>query len=92
MLSVTLLTCAIQELRDNIEKLRELPVITKSGNYLPLRNLADIEITDGAPMLTSENGRLISWVFIDIEGTSIGEYINTAKQALNAELQNAAPL
>jgi len=76
-----------RELRDNIEKLRELPVITKSGNYLPLRNLADIEITDGAPMLTSENGRLISWVFIDIEGTSIGEYINTAKQALNAELK-----
>lgn len=76
-----------RELRDNIEKLRELPVITKSGNYLPLRNLADIEITDGAPMLTSENGRLISWVFIDIEGTSIGEYITTAKQALNAELK-----
>ncbi|ABX51462.1 heavy metal efflux pump, CzcA family [Shewanella baltica OS195] len=75
-----------RELRDNIEKLRELPVITKSGHYLPLRNLADIEINDGAPMLKSENGRLISWVFIDIEGTSIGEYIATAKTALDAEL------
>ena len=39
-----------------------------------------------APMLKSENGRLISWVFIDIEGTSIGEYIATAKTALDAEL------
>ena len=75
-----------RELRDNIEKLRELPVITKSGNYLPLRNLADIEITDGAPMLKSENGRLISWVFIDIEGTSIGEYIKDAKTALDQNL------
>jgi len=75
-----------RELRDNIEKLRELPVVTKSGHYLPLRNLADIEITDGAPMLKSENGRLISWVFVDIEGTSIGEYIEEAKAALNAEL------
>lgn len=73
-------------LRDNIEKLRELPVITKTGHYLPLRNLADIEITDGAPMLKSENGRLISWVFVDIEGTSIGEYIDEAKLALNNEL------
>ncbi|ABV34823.1 heavy metal efflux pump, CzcA family [Shewanella sediminis HAW-EB3] len=72
-----------RELRDNIEKLRELPVITKTGHYLPLRNLADIEITDGAPMLKSENGRLISWVFVDIEGTSIGEYIDEAKQALD---------
>ncbi|WP_299797713.1 efflux RND transporter permease subunit [uncultured Shewanella sp.] len=75
-----------RELRDNIEKLRELPVITKTGHYLPLRNLADIEITDGAPMLKSENGRLISWVFVDIEGTSIGEYIDEAKQALDSEL------
>ncbi|EDQ02379.1 copper/silver efflux system, membrane component [Shewanella benthica] len=75
-----------RELRDNIEKLRELPVITKTGHYLPLRHLADIEITDGAPMLKSENGRLISWVFIDIEGTSIGEYIEQAKSALDSEL------
>ncbi|WP_076413384.1 efflux RND transporter permease subunit [Shewanella sp. UCD-KL12] len=75
-----------RELRDNIEKLRELPVITKTGHYLPLRNLADIEITDGAPMLKSENGRLISWVFVDIEGTSIGEYIEEAKTALNEQL------
>ncbi|RTR38150.1 efflux RND transporter permease subunit [Shewanella canadensis] len=75
-----------RELRDNIEKLRELPVITKTGHYLPLRNLADIEITDGAPMLKSENGRLISWVFVDIEGTSIGEYIDEAKSALDNEL------
>ena len=75
-----------RELRDNIEKLRELPVITKTGHYLPLRNLADIEITDGPPMLKSENGRLISWVFVDIEGTSIGEYIDQAKSALENEL------
>ncbi|ABO25400.1 efflux RND transporter permease subunit [Shewanella loihica] len=74
-------------LRDNIEKLRELPVITKSGHYLPLRNLADIEITDGAPMLKSENGRLISWVFVDIQNTSIGEYIDEAKSALDQQLK-----
>ncbi|MGL4612301.1 MAG: efflux RND transporter permease subunit, partial [Shewanella sp.] len=30
---------------------------------------------------------LISWVFIDIDGASIGEYIASAKQALNAELK-----
>ncbi len=75
-----------RELRDNIEKLRELPVITKTGHYLPLRNLADIEISDGAPMLKSENGRLISWVFVDIEGTSIGEYIQEARAALDNQL------
>ncbi|MFQ6372340.1 efflux RND transporter permease subunit [Shewanella sp. YIC-542] len=75
-----------RELRDNIDKLRNLPVITKSGHYLPLRNLADIAITDGAPMLKSENGRLISWVFVDISGTSIGEYIETVKPILASQI------
>ncbi len=76
-----------REMRDNIEKLRHLPVTTTTGHYLSLGDLADIQISDGAPMLKSENGRLISWVFIDIQNVSIGEYIKQAKQALDQELQ-----
>ncbi|QSX29956.1 efflux RND transporter permease subunit [Shewanella cyperi] len=76
-----------RELRDNIEKLRELPVITKTGHYLPLGNLAQIEISDGPPMLKSENGRLISWVFVDIGDISIGEYIEAAQAALDQQLK-----
>ncbi|WP_028115384.1 efflux RND transporter permease subunit [Ferrimonas senticii] len=73
-------------LRDDIHKLRNLPVLTKTGKYVPLGNLATIELRDGAPMLTSENGRLISWVFVDIDGVSIGDYIKTARAALDNEL------
>ncbi|WP_285163670.1 efflux RND transporter permease subunit [Shewanella goraebulensis] len=76
-----------RELRDSIEKLRDLPVLTKTGKYLPLGNLATITISDGAPMLASENGRLISWVFVDLDNISIGEYITTAKEALNEQIQ-----
>ncbi|MBV7316328.1 efflux RND transporter permease subunit [Shewanella sp. NIFS-20-20] len=76
-----------RELRDNLQKLQDLPVVTKSGHYLPLGNLADISISDGAPMLKSENGRLISWVFVDIKGVSIGEYIDNAKLALDSQLE-----
>ncbi|PMG78933.1 cation transporter [Shewanella sp. 10N.286.51.B7] len=76
-----------RELRDSIEKLQDLPVMTKTGKYLPLGNLATISISDGAPMLASENGRLISWVFVDLDNISIGEYIATAKQALNEQVQ-----
>ncbi|MEZ9142775.1 MULTISPECIES: efflux RND transporter permease subunit [unclassified Shewanella] len=76
-----------RELRDSIEKLQDLPVMTKTGKYLPLGNLATISISDGAPMLASENGRLISWVFVDLDNISIGEYIATVKQALNEQVQ-----
>ncbi|WP_417348105.1 efflux RND transporter permease subunit [Ferrimonas sp.] len=75
-----------RELRDDIDKLRALPVVTAKGHYIPLSNIADISISDGAPMLKSENGRLISWVFVDIKGLSIGEYIDQARQALDSEL------
>ncbi|GIU40177.1 cation transporter [Shewanella sairae] len=75
-----------RELRDSIEKLEDLPVLTKTGKYLPLGNLASITISDGAPMLASENGRLISWVFVDLKDISIGEYIETARAALDEQI------
>jgi Cu(I)/Ag(I) efflux system membrane protein CusA/SilA len=75
------------ELRDDIEKIKKIPVITKNGNYLPLELLAKIEITEGAPVLKSENGRLISWVFIDTKNISIGDYIKKAKLKLDTELE-----
>ncbi|ABV89299.1 efflux RND transporter permease subunit [Shewanella pealeana] len=75
-----------RELRDSIEKLEDLPVLTKTGKYLPLGNLASISISDGAPMLASENGRLISWVFVDLKDISIGEYITSARAALDEQI------
>ncbi|QLE87384.1 efflux RND transporter permease subunit [Shewanella sp. Scap07] len=75
-----------RELRDSIEKLRDLPVLTKTGKYVPLGNLATIEVSDGAPMLASENGRLISWVFVDLKDISIGEYITMARAALDEQV------
>ncbi|GGP44119.1 efflux RND transporter permease subunit [Shewanella saliphila] len=75
-----------RELRDNIEKLKDLPVLTKTGKYLPLSYLAELTISDGAPMLASENGRLISWVFVDLTDISIGEYIAQAQAALDEQI------
>ncbi|WP_394129542.1 efflux RND transporter permease subunit [Shewanella maritima] len=75
-----------RDLRDNIEKLNALPVLTKTGKYLPLGNLATLTIRDGAPMLASENGRLISWVFVDLQDVSIGEYIEQARAALDEQI------
>ncbi|TKB56264.1 efflux RND transporter permease subunit [Ferrimonas aestuarii] len=76
-----------RELRDDINKLRQLPVVTSNGHYLPLSAVAEISISDGAPMLKSENGRLISWVFVDIKDVSIGEYIDSAQAALDSQLK-----
>jgi len=58
-------------LRDNIDKLRMLPVVTASGSLITLGELADISISEGPPMLKSENARLSNWIYVDLRGRDL---------------------
>ena len=60
-----------REIRDSLEKLRVLPIVTEKGARLVLSDVADIRITDGPPMLRSENARLSGWVYVDIRGRDL---------------------
>jgi copper/silver efflux system protein len=60
-----------RERRDSLEKLRALPVVSERGARLVLSDVADIRITDGPPMLRSENARLSGWVYVDIRGRDL---------------------
>ena len=60
-----------REIRDSLEKLRALPIVTGRGQRLVLSDVADIRITDGPPMLRSENARLSGWVYVDIRGRDL---------------------
>ena len=60
-----------RELRDSIEKLRSLPFVTERGQRLVLSDVAEMRITDGPPMLRSENARLSGWVYVDIRGRDL---------------------
>ena len=55
-----------REYRDSVERLRELPILTESGAQIRLADVADVRITDGPPMLRSENARLSGWVYVDL--------------------------
>jgi Cu(I)/Ag(I) efflux system membrane protein CusA/SilA len=55
-----------RELRDSVQKLRELPLLTDAGAQLRLGDVATIRITDGAPMIKSENARLTGWIYVDV--------------------------
>lgn len=73
--------------RDHIENIKNLPITTPLGTYLKLSDIADIKVVDGAAMLKSENGRLVSWVFIETKDISIGEYTEKAKKTLDKEVK-----
>ncbi len=68
-----------REQRDSVAKLRELPIVTPTGAQVPLAQVAEVVVVDGAPMLKSENARLNGWTFVDIRGRDLGSWIDEAR-------------
>lgn len=69
-----------REIRDSIDRLRLLPIVTPTGARVPLGDVADINVTDGPPMIKSENARLNGWIFVDTRDVDLGSYVNIARE------------
>ena len=76
-----------REARDSLEKLRRLPFVTERGARLVLGDVADIRITDGPPMLRSENARLSGWVYVDIRGRDLKSAVRDMQQAVSQQVK-----
>lgn len=72
--------------RDSLEQLRALPVVTPSGAHIPLSRIADIGVSEGPGMVRSENARPNGWVYVDISGRDIGSFVADARRVVDAEL------
>jgi len=75
-----------RELRDSLGKLRALPVVTEAGAQIPLSAVASIAISDGPPLLRSENARLSGWVYVDIRGRDLVSVVRDAQRAVAADV------
>ncbi|VTU18134.1 Cation efflux system protein CusA [Variovorax sp. SRS16] len=71
-----------REVRDSLERMRELPFVTRSGAQLLLQDVARIHIEDGPPMLRSENARLSGWVYVDVRGRDLRSTVNDMQAAV----------
>ncbi len=69
-----------REIRDSVEKLTVLPIITEAGATTTLGSVADLVVTDGPPQIRSENARLNGWVYVDISGRDLGSYVAQAQR------------
>jgi copper/silver efflux system protein len=69
-----------RELRDSVEKLTLLPIVTDTGATTTLGAVADLVVTEGPPQVRSENARLNGWVYVDISGRDLGRYVRQAQQ------------
>jgi len=72
-----------REFRDNPEALKRVLVPTPGGAQIPLSQLAELEFLTGPPMLRNEDGQLVAFVFVDVKGIGIADYVNMARQVVN---------
>ena len=76
-----------REVRDSVEKLRQLPVLTERGAQIVLGDVAAIGINDGPPMLKSENARLSGWVYVDIRGRDLSSAVRDMQLAVAKDVK-----
>ena len=76
-----------QNIRDSVQDIRDLPVVTSKGQWISLSDVADIRVEKGPGGIKTEDARLNGWTFIDIEGRDLGSYVEEARQKVFDELE-----
>jgi Cu(I)/Ag(I) efflux system membrane protein CusA/SilA len=76
-----------QDLRDSIEELQQLPIITPSGAQIALAEVANLRIESGPAMIQSENARPNGWIYVDIADRDVGSYVEEAQQRVSQQVK-----
>jgi len=71
-----------REIRDSLDRLRQLPFVTAKGATVLLQDVARVSIEEGPPMVRSENARLSGWVYVDVRGRDLRSVVNDMQAAV----------
>jgi len=72
-----------QEYRNSIEALKKLQIQTMQFGPIPLETVADVKISDGPPMINSENAMLRGSVLFNVRDRDLGSTVKEAQKKLN---------
>jgi Cu(I)/Ag(I) efflux system membrane protein CusA/SilA len=75
-----------QRVRDSVEQLKLLPIVTPQGARIALADVAEVKVVDGPPVIKSENARLNGWIYVDISGRDLGSYVAEAQRVVAEEI------
>ena len=76
-----------REFRESPEALRRVLVPTPGGAQIPLVQVARLDFVTGPPMIRSEDGKLVGFVFVDLAGRPIADYVEEAREAVAAQVE-----
>jgi len=76
-----------REWRDSLGALEQLPIYTPQGSQITLGTVAKVKVSDGPPMLKSENARPSGWVYIDVRGRDIASVVADLRRVVNEQVK-----
>src|SRR5260370_40672270 len=71
---------------DTLAKVRHTPVITADGRSVPLGQIADVAVRKMPEMIRDDNGKLSSYIYVDLQNTTGPDYVKNAQQFLASNL------
>jgi len=72
-----------EKLRNDVNELNNLPIILGNGEYVPLNEVAKIELTPKPNQISREQGKRRIIVSSNIRGVDLGSFVQNAKQTIN---------
>ncbi len=71
-----------EDWRNSVEAIERLPIVTPSGDQVPIGALAEVRIEEGPAMIRSENARLNGWITVDVRDRDLGSFVADARQVV----------
>ncbi len=74
-----------QDFRRDISEIKRTPIQTKNYGVIPLSAVAALSISEGPPMINSENAMLRGTVLFNVRGRDMGSVVSEAKKKIEEE-------
>ena len=77
------------DFRQDIEAIKRLLISAPTGAQIPLSEVAEVKVNEGASMIRDENASLVGYVYVDIDAnqTDIGSFVDHAKDVVNEKVK-----
>ncbi|HCM47402.1 MAG TPA: CusA/CzcA family heavy metal efflux RND transporter [Colwellia sp.] len=76
-----------ETIRRNVNKLAELPIAISTGGYVPLSEVATLDIAPAPNQISRENGKRRIVVTANVRGKDLGSFVNEVKAKINSDVE-----
>jgi cobalt-zinc-cadmium resistance protein CzcA len=74
-------------LRQDLDALKKLPIHRPNGNYVPLEEIASLELTAGINQVFRENGKRRVVVTANVRGRDLGSFVADVQQSVSDKVE-----